>query len=356
MATSHSKVSKALRFEILRRDNFRCHYCGTEAAQTELHVDHVVPQSLGGTNDPSNLVTACAQCNSGKAGRTLDEPVLAAVDEKAQHYATAVEQAIAERRQVLTTERQTKETFRAEWNSWQPAEPLPAGFGATVHQFMHAGLEWEDITDSIEIAMSRKNIYGPDFGRFKYFCGVCNRKIEDIRKRADEIMAGTESQAVQPRWHQAVHDAFTVRAEHEIVRLTELVEAAIREGLDEKHVCDALSRELAHPIHPSLARRCAVSGISYAMEETGVLHFDDADHFEQAVVDYCAKYGQQAPSSTMLRGFAFMGMSVDSARQVLKGIFERGVTESRINSDFNYYAFQQLEKEVSHAPDQEYQA
>lgn len=350
MATSHSKVSKALRFEILRRDNFRCHYCGTEAAQTELHVDHVVPQSLGGTNDPSNLVTACAQCNSGKAGRTLDEPVLAAVDEKAQRYATAVEQAIAERRQVLTTEQQTKNAFRAEWNRWEPTEPLPAGFGDSVRQFMRAGLDWEDIVDSIEVAMSRHDIRGREHARFKYFCGVCNRKIEDVRKRADEIMSGTESQSVQPRWHQAVHDAFTVRAEHEIGKLTELVEAAIREGLDEKHVCDALSRELAHPIHPRLARRCAVSGIYYAMEEKGVAHFDDADHFEQAVVDYCAKFGQQAPGSPMLRGFAFMGMSVDGARQVLKGIFERGVSSAGVNSDFNLYGFQQLEKEVLNAP------
>lgn len=197
MATSHSKVSKALRFEILRRDNFRCHYCGSEASQTDLHVDHIVPQSLGGTNDPSNLVTACAECNSGKAGRTLDEPVLAAVDEKAQRYATAVEQAIAERRQVLTTEQQTTDAFRAEWNHWEPTEPLPAGFGDSVRQFMSAGLDWEDIVDSIEIAMSRLNIRGRENGRFEYFCGVCNRKIEDIRKRADEIMGEPVGESVE---------------------------------------------------------------------------------------------------------------------------------------------------------------
>ena len=350
MATSHPKVSKALRFEILRRDNFRCHYCGTEATQTELHVDHVVPQSLGGSNDPSNLVTACAECNSGKAGRTLDEPVLAAVDEKAQRYATAVEQAIAERRQVLATERQTKDAFRAEWNRWEPAEPLPAGFAESVRQFMRAGLDWEDIVDSIEVAMSRHDIRGRENGRFKYFCGVCNRKIEDIRKRAGELTAGEDLAAPQPQWHQAVRDAFTMRAEHEIEELTDLVEAAIREGLDEKYVCDALSHELAHPIHPRLARRCAVSGISYAMEKTGVAHFDEADHFEQAVVDYCTKFGQQPPGSPMLRGFAFMGMSVDGARQVLKGIFERGVSSQGVDSDFNLYGFQQLEKEVLNAP------
>jgi 5-methylcytosine-specific restriction endonuclease McrA len=33
----------------------------------ELHVDHVIPVSLGGTNEPWNLVAACVPCNLGKA-------------------------------------------------------------------------------------------------------------------------------------------------------------------------------------------------------------------------------------------------------------------------------------------------
>lgn len=39
-----------------------------------LHVDHVVPVSLGGTNDPWNLVAACWDCNAGKTnGVPTDE-------------------------------------------------------------------------------------------------------------------------------------------------------------------------------------------------------------------------------------------------------------------------------------------
>ena len=61
-------VSKALRFEVLRRDQFTCRYCGRTASEAKLHVDHVHPQTLGGKDTLDNLVTACEDCNIGKAG------------------------------------------------------------------------------------------------------------------------------------------------------------------------------------------------------------------------------------------------------------------------------------------------
>ena len=61
------KVSARTRFEIFKRDGFSCVYCGTTPLQKPLHVDHVVPWAEGGTGKASNLVTACADCNLGKA-------------------------------------------------------------------------------------------------------------------------------------------------------------------------------------------------------------------------------------------------------------------------------------------------
>src|SRR5438045_4098958 len=63
-------ISKRLRYEILRRDNHACRYCGATAPDTPLTVDHVVPTALGGGDDPTNLVTACADCNGGKTSTT----------------------------------------------------------------------------------------------------------------------------------------------------------------------------------------------------------------------------------------------------------------------------------------------
>lgn len=60
------KVTSALRFKILKRDGFKCQYCGASAAEAELHVDHVDAVSLGGTNAERNLKTACRQCNLSK--------------------------------------------------------------------------------------------------------------------------------------------------------------------------------------------------------------------------------------------------------------------------------------------------
>ena len=66
-------ISKSKRFEILQRDRFRCQYCGASANETTLEVDHIVPVSKGGSDDDSNLITACWECNSGKSATELDD-------------------------------------------------------------------------------------------------------------------------------------------------------------------------------------------------------------------------------------------------------------------------------------------
>ena len=60
-----------LRTVILNRDGYQCVYCGS--TEEPLHVDHKMPLSLGGSNDPDNLVVACRECNCGKSGRTVEQ-------------------------------------------------------------------------------------------------------------------------------------------------------------------------------------------------------------------------------------------------------------------------------------------
>ena len=60
----------SVRFTVLRRDSYTCRYCGRKAPFVSLQIDHVVPWSMEGTNELSNLVTSCKECNLGKSGRT----------------------------------------------------------------------------------------------------------------------------------------------------------------------------------------------------------------------------------------------------------------------------------------------
>ncbi len=60
-------ISKRVRYEVLRRDDFRCRYCGRRAPDVELHVDHLIPKAWGGTDAKWNLATACQDCNIAKS-------------------------------------------------------------------------------------------------------------------------------------------------------------------------------------------------------------------------------------------------------------------------------------------------
>lgn len=73
MKTPRKSISKKTRFEVFKRDGFKCQYCGAAAPEAILEVDHINPVSKGGDNDVMNLITSCKPCNSGKSDRTLSD-------------------------------------------------------------------------------------------------------------------------------------------------------------------------------------------------------------------------------------------------------------------------------------------
>lgn len=74
MAKSKRKsMTKKTRFEVFKRDSFKCQYCGRTSPDVILTIDHLHPVAKGGENDLLNLITACEDCNSGKSDRTLDD-------------------------------------------------------------------------------------------------------------------------------------------------------------------------------------------------------------------------------------------------------------------------------------------
>lgn len=65
--SQRNAISARTRFELLKRDGFKCRYCGISASVVPIHIDHVVPVSAGGSDATDNLVTSCADCNLGKS-------------------------------------------------------------------------------------------------------------------------------------------------------------------------------------------------------------------------------------------------------------------------------------------------
>jgi 5-methylcytosine-specific restriction endonuclease McrA len=59
-------IPQLLRSRVFARDDFKCKKCG---ATERLSVDHIIPESKGGTLDMDNLQTLCKPCNSRKGAR-----------------------------------------------------------------------------------------------------------------------------------------------------------------------------------------------------------------------------------------------------------------------------------------------
>jgi len=58
-----------LRYDVLKRDGFRCVLCGRSPATVrtvKLHLDHIEPEGRGGLTVAKNLRTLCEECNVGR--------------------------------------------------------------------------------------------------------------------------------------------------------------------------------------------------------------------------------------------------------------------------------------------------
>jgi 5-methylcytosine-specific restriction endonuclease McrA len=49
-----------------------CFYCNKALSQKEASVDHIIPKSKGGPNDPSNYLISCRKCNSDRGNTDIE--------------------------------------------------------------------------------------------------------------------------------------------------------------------------------------------------------------------------------------------------------------------------------------------
>lgn len=175
-------ISKKTRFDVFKRDGFKCAYCGATPSETVLlEVDHIHPVADGGTNDIDNLVTACWDCNRGKGARPLSS-VPQPLEEKAALVAEREAQ-IRAFHEVLELRKERKDE-----EMWSVAEIFMERFNddsirreylSSIRMFLER-LNVFEVREAMDIACSRKN-YPPH--TFKYFCGVCWSKIKNEGNR-----------------------------------------------------------------------------------------------------------------------------------------------------------------------------
>lgn len=68
------QIRPDLRLALYLRDRFTCLYCLRDlhgAAPSDITLDHLVPDSRGGSNDPRNLICACRACNCSRQDKPL---------------------------------------------------------------------------------------------------------------------------------------------------------------------------------------------------------------------------------------------------------------------------------------------
>lgn len=193
-------ISKRTRFEVLRRDNFTCRYCGARTPDATLHVDHVIPSALGGSDKPDNLVAACKDCNAGKSSTSVSETT---VKDVAAH-ALKWKQAIIESAQLLAIQSKERQEvtdyFEHEWGNRYnaPIGRLPEDWPSTIIQFRNLGLPVELIDEAIDIT-ARKQIAHTK--AFKYFAGICWNNVRAIQDLASQKLSDVEDAEWEPCGH-----------------------------------------------------------------------------------------------------------------------------------------------------------
>lgn len=185
-------VSKRLRFEILRRDNHACHYCGGTPPDVRLTVDHVVPVTLGGSDDPSNLIAACVDCNAGKSSVPADAALVSVVSSRAMFWRDVFTDCMETWRLELQGLELMCDDFRSAWQTWKYANgdavELGDGWRSSVDQWVRLGFEVDDLVRLIPEAMKR-GIRDP----WPYFCKVVWNNLHDIQERTESVLDGQES-------------------------------------------------------------------------------------------------------------------------------------------------------------------
>lgn len=176
MTRKRKNIGKKLRFEVFKRDEFTCTYCGRKPPAVVLQVDHVIPVADDGPDTLENLATSCFDCNSGKSDRALSvlpetaasrADLLAEREEQEREFAKLLR--ARRKRQESTIEDIEKILLQGS------DLVFTERFRISVKTFLEQ-LSLDRVTLAAEMAYNR--IHRPE-PRLKYFCGICWKFIRE---------------------------------------------------------------------------------------------------------------------------------------------------------------------------------
>lgn len=183
-------VTKRTRYEVLKRDNHTCRYCGASAPEAKLTVDHVTPIALGGTDDPSNLVAACHDCNAGKASTNPDAATVEDVKQTDLKWAGAIRRVAAARARQRKKQYKYAADFLTYWETFSDRygnkPDLAANWQAGIFRFYEIGVPFEELLHCVDVAMGNGKIHRDDV--YRYFAGCVWRTVTEMQEAAKALL------------------------------------------------------------------------------------------------------------------------------------------------------------------------
>jgi hypothetical protein len=177
-------ISTRTRFEVFKRDEFTCQYCGRQVPDVVLEVDHIVPRVEGGDDAFENLLTSCTDCNRGKAGVPLETrrftPDLAeqaALLKEKEQQIRAYNEAQLEKRERLEA------AFTECWNYWfeirgvTKLEPYRVPKKSILRHYLEH-FSPAEVKNAMDIAYAK---LGDRAAAGPYFGGIMRKKMAERR-------------------------------------------------------------------------------------------------------------------------------------------------------------------------------
>jgi hypothetical protein len=165
-------LSKKIRFEVLKRDGFKCGYCGKTPPDVILEVDHIVPVSDGGKDDIINLITSCFDCNRGKSNISL-HMITPQMNENLEVLKEKEEQLKEYRKYAIKINKRIEkdiDTIQSVFIKSFEDKCFSQTFRKSIKIFL-TKIPVIDLCDHMESACIKK--YNDPDDALKYFCGIC---------------------------------------------------------------------------------------------------------------------------------------------------------------------------------------